>query len=183
MTYFTKYNYTIIRKHWVVLLFKYLKTMLLLILSWILFFISTKFWGVLWDEIVYLLLFPSIFILVNYAFFKLLLWYIKFYNDLLIVYDWQLIVIKSSLLFKDDIEFIDINKITKLDTYCRWLIPNIFQFWNLVVEQQRDQVREFHFIPEPFKALQILKEEKQRTIDERKNTYLIDKTNKSKKKK
>lgn len=159
-----------------VLLFKYLRTMIFLILSWILFFIAIKFWKVLWDDIVYLLLFPSIFLLINYAFLKLILWYIKFYNDLLVIHDWQLIVIKSSLLFMDNIEFIDINKITKLDTYCRWLIPNVFSFWNLVVEQQRDKVREFYFIPEPFRALQILKDEKQKTIEARQKTYMVDKT-------
>ena len=175
MTYFTKYDYTIIRRHWIVLLFKYLKTILFLILAGILFFIATSFSIVLWDEIKYLLLFPSIFILVNYAFFKLVLWYIKFYNDLLVIHDGQLIVIKSSLLFMDNIEFIDINKITKLDTYCRWLIPNIMWFWNLVAEQQRDEVRTFHFVPEPFRALQILKDEKQWTIEERKKTYMVSK--------
>ncbi|MBT3726890.1 hypothetical protein HOG21_04230 [bacterium] len=74
---------------------------------------------------VHFLIFPIVFGLVNYAFIKLILSYIKYYNNLLIVYKGQLIVIQSSLFFKDNIEFIDINKITKLDTYCRGLIPNV----------------------------------------------------------
>ena len=169
MAYFTKYDYTIIRKHWLILLLKYLKAMVFLLLAFILFKITIYFRVQLWDEIVHFLLFPIIFILINYAFIYLLLGYIRFYNDLLIIHDWQLIVIKTSLLFKDNIEFIDINKVTKLDTYCKWLIPNIFWFWNLVVEQQRDEVREFHFIPDLFKALNLLKEEKNRTIEGSKN--------------
>jgi len=124
-------------------------------------------------ELIHFFLFPTIFFLVNYAFIKLILWYIKFYNDLLIIYKWELIVIKSSLLFRDNIEFIDINKITKLDTYCRWFVPNILWFWNLVAEQQRDEVRTFHFVPEPFKALQIINEEKQKVMEDMKKRYIV----------
>lgn len=173
MTYFSKYDYTIIKKHWIVLFFKYLKLIFFLSLVWILYYFSITYVDSIWHELVIYFIFPIIFILVNYAFFKLILWYIKFYNDLLVIYDWQLIVIKSSLLFMDNIEFIDINKITKLDTYCRWLIPNVMWYWNLVAEQQRDEVRTFPFVPEPFRALQLINEEKQRTIKERKNRYIV----------
>ena len=178
MTYFSKYDYTIIRRHWIMLLFKYLKFFLFLLLTFIVYFISLQFIDTVWHEFVHIFLFPLTFILINYAFIKLLLWYIKFYNDLLIIYDGHLIVIKSSLFFKDNIEFIDINKITKLDTYCRWLVPNALWFWNLVAEQQRDEVRTFHFVPEPFNALQLLNEEKQKTIEERKNRYVVPTKNK-----
>lgn len=168
MTYFTKYDYTIIRKHWIVLFFKYLKFILLLLLSLFLYYFSMKYNNTLWEEMINIFLFPSIFFLVNYAFIKLLLSYIKFYNDLVLIHDKQVIILKSSLLFKDDIEFIDVSKITKLDTYCRWLIPNILSFWNLVIEQQRDEVREMHFVPEPFRALKLLQDEKQKVIDDKK---------------
>ena len=164
MVYFTKYDYTIIRRHWIVLLFKYLKNALFLWLALFLYFIATKYSGLILDEIIYFLLFLSIFLLINYAFINLALGYIEFYNDLLIIHDWQLIVIKSTLLFKDDIEFIEVNKITKLDTFCRGIVPNVFSYWNLVVEQQRDEVRLFPFVPEPFKALKILKDEKDRFL-------------------
>jgi len=130
-----------------------------------------------WHELIHTFVFPTTFLLINYAFIKLILWYIKFYNDLLIINEWELIVIKSSLFFKDNIEYIDINKITKLDTYCRWFIPNFLSFWILVAEQQRDEVRKFHYVPEPFKALQILNEEKQKTIEERKERYVVDNKN------
>jgi len=122
-----------------------------------------------WDELIHYLIFPLILVLVNYAFIKLVLWYIKFYNDLLIIHEWHLIVIKSSLLFKDNIEFIDVNKITKLDTYCSWLTPNILSFWNLVIEQQRDELRKFHFVPYPFKALKLLQDEKLKYKDIKNN--------------
>lgn len=175
MAYFRKYDYTIIRKHWIVLLFRYLKVSLFILLTLFIFHIYVTYKHIIWEEIVTYISFPLTFMLVNYAFIKLVLWYIKFYNDLLVIYDWQLIVIKTSLFFKNDIEFIDINKVTKLDTFCRWLIPNILVYWNLVVEQQRDQVRTFSYISEPFEALQILNEEKLKTIEERKKTYIVSK--------
>lgn len=168
MTYFTKYDYTIIRKHWIVLLFRYLKFSLLIILTWVIYYFSMKYNNTIWEEIINIFLFPFVFFLINYAFFKLLLFYIKFYNDLVIIHNKQVIILKSSLFLKDDIEFVDVSKITKFDTYCRWLIPNMFWFWNLVIEQQRDEVREIHFIPEPFRALKLIQDEKQKVVEDKK---------------
>lgn len=130
-----------------------------------LYYLSLKFRLVLWEEILDYVFFPLIFLLINYAFIKLILSYIKFYNDLLIISDWQIIVIKASLLFVDDIEFIDISKITKIDTYTRWIIANIIWFWNLVIEQQREQVRIFNYIPDARKALHIINAEKEKIAE------------------
>lgn len=177
MAYFKKYDYTIIRKHWIVLLFRYLKVAVFILFTFITYYFTIVYKHVIWDEIVNIFLFPIIFLSLNYALIKLVLWYIKFYNDLLVIYWGQLIVIKTSLFFTNDIEFIDINKITKLDTFCRWFISNILSYWSLVVEQQRDQVREFDYISDPFIALQILNEEKLRTIEDRKKTYIVAKNN------
>lgn len=165
MVYFSKYDYTIIRKHWIVLFFKYLKSLIYFLFALLLYYICIKYRFSLWEEVVNYVFFPLIFILLNYAFFKLILSYIKFYNDLLIISDWQIIVINASLLFVDDIEFIDISKVTKMDTFTRWLLANIIWFWNLVIEQQRDQVREFNYIPEARKALHIIKAEKEKIMD------------------
>ncbi len=173
MTYFSKYDYIIIRRHWIILVFRYLQFALYSFVAIVLFYFSLKLVNTVWHDLVHFLFYPTVFLLINYAFIKLVLSYIKYYNNLLIIHNWQLIVIQSSLFFKDDIEFIDINKITKLDTYCRWLVPNLLWYGNLVVEQQRDEPRLFHFVPELYKALHILKEEKQRTIEERKERYMI----------
>ncbi len=150
MAYFKKYDYTIIRKHWIVLLFRYLKVGVFILFTFIIYHFATVYKHVIWDEMVNTFLYPIIFLSLNYALIKLILWYIKFYNDLLVIYWGQLIVIKTSLFFTNDIEFIDINKITKLDSFCRWFIANILSYWVLVVEQQRDQVREFNYISDPF---------------------------------
>jgi len=46
-----------------------------------------------------------------------------------------------------------------------------------MVEQQSNMVKEFIYISEPFVALQLINEEKQRTIKDRKKTYIVSKTN------
>ncbi len=141
-----------------------MKSVTFFIFALIIYYVSLKYRLALWQEVLNYVFFPSIFLLINYAFIKLILSYIKFYNDLLIISDWQIIVIKASLLFVDDIEFIDISKVTKIDTFTRWIIANIIWYWNLVIEQQRDQVREFHFVPEARKALHIIKAEKEKVM-------------------
>jgi hypothetical protein len=50
----------------------------------------------------------------------------------------------------------------------------------LVIEQQREQVRRFRYISHPHKALQIINEEKLRTIEERKKTFVVSKPNMTK---
>jgi len=132
--------------------------MFYLFLSGTLFYISMKFRTALWDDIVMYLLFPLVFVLLNYAFIKLILSYIKYYNNLIIFHKNQIIVIKSTLIEVDNVEIIDMHKITKLDTYCKWIIPNVIWYWTLVIEQQRDKVREFWYIPKPYKAISHLKE-------------------------
>lgn len=143
-----------------------------LFLAFIFYYICMKYREALWKDVINYVFLPSILILVNYAFIKIILYYIRFYNDLLIISNWQLIVIKASLLFVDDIEFIDISKITKIDTFTRGLIPNIIWYWNLIVEQQRDQVREFHYIPEARKALHLIKAEKEKFVEKIKEVKL-----------
>ncbi|MDP2091186.1 MAG: hypothetical protein Q8K30_06350 [Candidatus Gracilibacteria bacterium] len=68
-------------------------------------------------------------------------------------------------MFVDDIEFIDISKITKIDTYTRGIIANIIGFGNLVIEQQREQVRIFNYIPDARKALHIINAEKEKIAE------------------
>jgi hypothetical protein len=37
-------------------------------------------------------------------------------------------------------------------------MTNLLGYGNLVIEQQRDELRILHFIPKPYKALQLLRE-------------------------
>lgn len=163
MNYYLKPDYIIIRRHWILTLFRYLKLVFYSLLSLFFYFLAVKFGAVIWEEITWYILFPASFLIINYAFFKLILWYIEYYNNLLIIHKTQFIVIKASLVLKDDLEIIDLYKVTKMDTYCRWIISNLLWFWTLVIEQQWDTVKNFGYIPNSHRALRYLKRAQKKT--------------------
>lgn len=138
------------------MLFKYFKFLFFFWISIVLYYITVRF--NLPKDLSYYFILPLSFIFLNYAFFKLILWYIKYYNNLLILHKEQLIVIKSSFLDMDDVEVVDLHKVTKIDWYCRGIIPNLLWYGTLVIEQQRDKVRDFWFIPNVHRAMNYLKE-------------------------
>lgn len=72
----------------------------------------------------------------------------------------SVIVIKTSLIDTDNIEIIDLDKITKIDTTMTWIIPNVLAYWDLVLEQFKDRTRIFHHIYKPYKLANLIKEAK-----------------------
>ena len=135
MTYYQRNGYTLMRRHWIILFFNYLSFTFLLIVSALLYYISIKYQVYLWYDLIMFIIFPVIFLIINYAFLKLLLNYINYYNNLIILKDSNVIVIKTSLLDTDNIEIIDLNKITKID----WVEYSIFiedktDFWNIKID-------------------------------------------------
>lgn len=75
---------------------------------------------------------------------------------------------------RNDIEVIDAFKIVKLDAYSRGLFSNILSYWNIIIETQTKEERIFHFMPKPYKLLEILKKQRQSVLEERKKKYIID---------
>lgn len=110
------------------------------------------------SDIVHYVLFPIAFLLVNYAFVKLLLDIVKYENKLVIILRDKLIMLSSSLLFQEDLEIMDVGKIMKIDVECHGILANVFGFGNLILEQQKDEVRVLHYIPNPYKVFQIFRE-------------------------
>lgn len=145
--------------------FRYLKFSFYLIIAFVFYFIAVKFWSALWYELTHYIILPLSFITVNYAFIKLILYYIWFYNNLLIFHEDKIIVIKSTLLDTDNVEIIDLHKITKIDAFSDWILANIFWYWTLVIEQQRDKVREFWYVPKPHKAIWLLNDVKEKNLE------------------
>lgn len=91
----------------------------------------------------------------------------------MIVYKDQIVSIKCSLLFRDDIEIIDAYRIMKVDGYSRGLMQNIFGFWNLIIEQQKDDSKVYHFMPKPYRILLIIQKQRDNLLAERKKKYII----------
>jgi len=167
MNYYTKWNLVIIRKHILLLLFKSLKVVMYLLVAWFLYWITIKYRDVFWEDLVRYWFLPIILFIVNFAFLKLILYVIQHYNNLLIFHDDHLVVVKSSFILIDDIEILDVNKITKIDTFRRGIMPNLFWYWTVIVEQTRDEVRKFSFIPNPQRTLSLFREQKERISEQR----------------
>lgn len=105
-------------------------------------------------------LFPTLLVIINYAFVKMILNLIEYNNNLLIFVRNKVILTKWTLFLVDDVEIIDIKKIMKVDVECRWFFANFIWWWHLVIEQQKNDVRIIHFMPKPYKVLKLLEEKR-----------------------
>ena len=166
---------TVIKRHFILLLFSILKFFFFLFITGFIYYIYVLLWNKLESEISYFMyiLLGFVFILLNYTFIKFILDLIEYHNNLIIIQDDHIVIIKSSLFFKDDFEIIDSYRVMKIDSFCHWFIANVLGYWNLVIEQQKDDVRTFHFIPEPFKILKLLRDQKDYVLNERKKKYIV----------
>lgn len=168
-------NCTVIKRHFILLLFSILKFIFFVLLGltilYVYIYLDNKSD---WDHgfFMHILLF-FIFVILNYAFIKFVLDIIEYYNNLIIIQDDHIVILKASLMLKDDIEVIDSYRVMKVDAFCHWFIANIVSYWNLVIEQQKDDVRVFHFIPRPFEVLKKLREQKEFVLNERKKKYIV----------
>lgn len=167
MNYYTKGNLVIIRKHILLLLFRSTKVIMYFLVAWLLYWLTIKYRVEFWQDLVRYLMLPSILFIVNFWFFKLILYIVQHYNNLLIFYNDHLVVIKSSFILIDDIEVLDVYKVTKIDTYRRGFMANVFWYWTVIVEQTRDEVRKFSFIPDPQRTLWLFREQKEVILNQR----------------
>ena len=165
MAYFINQDCAIVRKHYIVILLRKIRFLIFFAVSSLLFYISFYYREVLWEEFVFFVFFPLIFGLLNYSFFKMMLSYIDYYYNLFIIYENHIIIIKSSLILIDDLEVLDVNKVMKIDSISRWLFSNMLWFWNILLEQQKNDVRTFHFMPNPYRIVEIFKKHRQEFKD------------------
>ncbi len=154
-------NYTIVTKHFVYLVYSISKFLFLMIIAWALF-ASLVFFkqDISKDatEIMNYVFFPVIFLLINYSFLQLALGIIKYYNNLVIIVRDKFIIVHSSLILQEDLEIMDLSKVMKVDVSVHGLLANLLWYGHLVMEQQKDEVRTIHFIPNPYIVWQILRE-------------------------
>lgn len=117
------------------------------------------------------------FVILNYAFISFMFYCIEYNNNIIIVYRDHIYIIRSSLILIDDIEVLDPYRIMRMDVVCHWLISNLLDYWNLIIEQQQDETKEwirtFHFVPNPYKLLSIIKEQRRRVVDDRRKKYIV----------
>lgn len=158
-----KWDYIIVERHIVYFLLMIVKAIFFMFLAIVFFYYSYKYLDVLKEyDSLNVIAFLFIFFFLNYSFLKLISYIISYYNNVIILYRDQIIIIKSSLILQDDMEIIDIYKIMKMDSFSRWFISNILGYWDLVIEQQKNDVRILDFISDPHTMLNLFKKQKEK---------------------
>lgn len=161
-TYTTKWEHTVIQRHYIIILIKFIKMFMFFIFALILYILFIKYHELIdsykWLNIAF---FVIIFSLLNYCFFKFIFYLIIYLNNIIVLYKDQFVIIKSSLLMKDDIENIDIYKIIKVDSYSRWFFSNVLWYWSFIIEQQKNDVRTFDYISNPHKLLKMFEQQRE----------------------
>ncbi|MBP8016600.1 hypothetical protein KAZ01_01195 [Candidatus Gracilibacteria bacterium] len=158
MAFLEQKEFTIITKHYVMIFIGVIKLIFFIFLSLILYYIAVKYRNIFGEDIVKIIFFPLIFVIINYAFFRIILQFIFYYNNLIIILKDKIIILKSSLVIRDDTEIISLWKVTKIDVYKNGFFKNILDYGNLVIEMQRSEVKTIHFLPKPHKAIQIIRD-------------------------
>ncbi len=180
--YIKKYeNNIIIRRHFILLLSKIAKFIFFLLITFFLYWIWVKYWNTISSNLksINYLIFGFCFILLNYAFLWFIIYIIEYLNKIIIITNEEIIFIRSSLLLKDDVEVLDLYRVVGIDSFSHWLLANIFNYWTVVIEQQQaentENTKRVHFIPSPYEFISLIKEKKQKILEERKNRYIVDK--------
>ena len=93
----------------------------------------------------------------NAIFLQLILKSINFFGRIILITDHAIIFIHTSLILVDDIEFMDMKSILKVDVERHGLLANVLNYWHLILEQRND-VRRVHYIPYPHSVYQEIKE-------------------------
>ena len=161
-------GYVLIKRNSLLLIVRVLKSLFFIFLSFIIYHIWTKYFLINIDiEGLKYIFFIAIFLFLNYAFINLITSIIAYYNDLIILHEDRIIILQSSLILKDNMEIIYVQKVIKIDWFKTWIIQNILWYWNIIIEQQKNDVRVFHFISKPNIALKKLYEQKNKYINEK----------------
>ena len=174
MWYYIKNWETIVLKHSLLVILAVIKFLFLAFIIIVVTFFWVFYREIIWDELFLYVLFPFCFILLNYAFLRLVLALIEYYNYMFIIKDDQIIIINSSFILRDDIEIIESYKIIKMDSYSRWFFSNILWFWNIIVELQTKEERIFRFMPNPFRLINKLKAQRDYVLENRRKKYIVD---------
>lgn len=172
--YYCKDSYSIVTRHYLILVMLVLRFVVFIAFSLIILYVSKENSILTWKDIQFYVFFPFVFLLVNYTFFRLILWLISYYNHLFIIKWDQIFVINASLFLKDDLEIIEAYKIIKIDAFSRWFWSNTLGFWKIIIELQTKEERLFSFVPKPYELLLKLKEQREFVLNNRKKRYIID---------
>jgi|GEM_PF-522838 len=173
MAYYSKDGYTIVKKHDVILFFYWSRFVFQLLITCIIAGAVLYNYKDMGDDVTQFVMFPLVFIMLNYVFISLICRIIEYNNYLFIIFKDQIFILNSSLVLRDNIEIIDAFKIIKLDVFSRGFFSNLLSYGEIVIELQTREERLFHFMPQPYKLLDKLKIQRERVLENRKKKYIV----------
>ena len=147
----------IIKRHFFLLLFSVIKFIILLSIGSLFCYIANEM--VQESPQLKLILCIVGIVILNYSFLSFAFGLIRYYNNLIIICPEQIIIIKATLILQDKIESLDSLNIVKMDSISKWILSNIFGYGNIIIEQQNDDIRNFHFIHQPYGVIEYLKKQ------------------------
>lgn len=110
--------------------------------------------------------FVFILILLNYSFFSFILSIISYHNNIIVIGKDNIILLKCSLFLKNDIEVIYSYRIVKVDSFSHGILANAFSYGDVIIEQQKNEVRTLHYIPDTYNILNIIKKQREKILAE-----------------
>jgi hypothetical protein len=108
-------NYWIYCRHGILLFFMVFKFVFLLVPLGILTWIFYEYRYIFSHEFSNYILLPTLIIMVNYLFVQIIVGIIDFYGRIMLVSNESIIITHTSLILIDDIEFMNIKSILKVD--------------------------------------------------------------------
>jgi hypothetical protein len=82
----------------------------------------------------------------------------------MLISDHAIVLIHTSFILIDDIEFMDMKSILKVDVERHGLLANILNFGHILLEQRND-IRTVHYMPHPHAVYRVVKEKIPRKSD------------------
>jgi hypothetical protein len=160
MTLIVRDKFVIVIRHWMVLVFSYMGFSFRLSVAILLFFITYSFKGTFSPAFIEYIMLPMIIININYAFIHLMLHFVRYYHKIAVILEPEdkMILLSTSLFFQDDVQILELRKITKLEVDCDGFFPNVFDYGDLVIEQQNNDIRRLYRVPNPNRLLKIIRE-------------------------
>lgn len=149
---------TIVTRHWIHLVYLVAKGGLILTIALGIAAIFTFYKSDVPEGFVQYFIFPTVLGLINYSLLQLTLGIVRYYNKLIIIVRDRIIIITSSLFLQEDLEITDLSKVIKIDVECHGFLPNLFNYGGLIIEQQVNEMRIMHLIPDPYTILRIIRE-------------------------
>lgn len=149
-------NYLKVHRHGILLFFLSSRFFLSLVPVWLLTWIFYRYDLMFSHEFSNYILLPTLLLSVNYIFMRLILNCIDYFWRIMLIAKDGIILIHTSFILVDDIEYINVKSILKVDVERHGFIANVLNYGHIILEQRND-VRKVRYIPNPHAIYDTIK--------------------------